>query len=685
MQKMRDRMQWLSLVIIIGLLLQLLLPILPPPTAQAAPPAQEQGSLATVSHAAQLEQALVQLEEAADEDDLKKSLEHLESVWNDLLLADQQIGEELLALDKDLASRGLEVARDRLALLRTEYEDKIELLTAHYDELMKGAQEERQAVQSALESFRSALNANVPVPPTPDLERLPTRSVTKPSQIEHRPALSRATLTTARTQSDVLAVPAQGQSSTLADLASTEDAEITPEIEALAAELGHDPVAIYEYVRNKIAFEPYYGSHKGAQLTLWERSGNDIDTASLLIALLRASGYSARYVQGTVAIDEISARNWVGNASDLNTAGTILATGGVPVSISGDGRLIKEHVWVEVNTSVTLSNRIFLPLMISPKNRVNSADNSNTAVAVDEQVAGSKSDNNNQWVPLDASFKQFEYYEPTNLAGITGFEPEQWIEEVRAVTQIDDKQRSISSLPKVPSSDEPENSDYDREFVDVKAEEAVANMLQYIEANPQLTNADLLGGAYIITETVQTLPDSLPYLIMPDELVSEYSEVPDELRDYVTIELYTRFGNLDISHQASFASLANRRVTISYEAATSADQAAIDSYGGSLLTTPPVVNLVPVLRINGAEVARGSPAGMGRFQTRSLTFTDATGNSNTVQNTVRVGDTFAIGLGYGRSSATAIEASQQRLAAARAALPTNANGDPDVNAPGNMA
>ena len=63
---------------------------------------------------------------------------------------------------------------------------------------------------------------------------------------------------------------------------------------SLPTPAGRDPVSIYAYVRNTIAYEPYYGSRKGALLTLWERSGNDADIASLLIALLHASGYAAR-------------------------------------------------------------------------------------------------------------------------------------------------------------------------------------------------------------------------------------------------------------------------------------------------------------------------------------------------------------------------------------------------------
>ena len=74
--------------------------------------------------------------------------------------------------------------------------------------------------------------------------------------------------------------------------------EITPEIQSLAEGLRNDPLKIYEYVRNYIDYQCYYGSKKGAHLTLMEGSGNDMDQASLLIALLRAAGHTAGYTHG---------------------------------------------------------------------------------------------------------------------------------------------------------------------------------------------------------------------------------------------------------------------------------------------------------------------------------------------------------------------------------------------------
>lgn len=73
------------------------------------------------------------------------------------------------------------------------------------------------------------------------------------------------------------------------DLAETIEVQFTPEIIAKARELGNNHVKIYNWVRNNIEFVPTYGSIHGAHMTLLTKQGNAFDTASLLIALLRAS------------------------------------------------------------------------------------------------------------------------------------------------------------------------------------------------------------------------------------------------------------------------------------------------------------------------------------------------------------------------------------------------------------
>lgn len=69
-------------------------------------------------------------------------------------------------------------------------------------------------------------------------------------------------------------------------------------------DVGCDPVALFEFVRDKVGYESYRGSLRGARGTLWSMAGNALDQASLLNAMLRACGIPSRYVSGTLSVPD---------------------------------------------------------------------------------------------------------------------------------------------------------------------------------------------------------------------------------------------------------------------------------------------------------------------------------------------------------------------------------------------
>jgi RHS repeat-associated protein len=88
--------------------------------------------------------------------------------------------------------------------------------------------------------------------------------------------------------------------------------EVTPEIEALARGLRNDPVKIFEYVHNFIRYEAYFGSKKGAHLTLLEGGGNEHDQCALLVSLLRAAGLNPSYKYGPCTFSFGQMAKWLG-------------------------------------------------------------------------------------------------------------------------------------------------------------------------------------------------------------------------------------------------------------------------------------------------------------------------------------------------------------------------------------
>lgn len=139
---------------------------------------------------------------------------------------------------------------------------------------------------------------------------------------------------------------------------SGEETEITPEIETLARNLKYDPQLIYEHVRNNIEYVPLFGSSKGATATLLDGQGNDFDQTSLLIALMRESGYTANYIYGVIRLNATKITNLLGVDNDANVVGMTIASGGIPatVYVYPNGSLAYvdlDHVWAKVSIGGT--------------------------------------------------------------------------------------------------------------------------------------------------------------------------------------------------------------------------------------------------------------------------------------------------------------------------------------------
>jgi hypothetical protein len=79
------------------------------------------------------------------------------------------------------------------------------------------------------------------------------------------------------------------------------------EVGALAAALGKDPAAAFEFVRDAIGFDPYPGVLRGAAGTLAARAGNAWDRALLLRALLVGSRLRTRFAFATLDRDAAAA------------------------------------------------------------------------------------------------------------------------------------------------------------------------------------------------------------------------------------------------------------------------------------------------------------------------------------------------------------------------------------------
>jgi len=153
---------------------------------------------------------------------------------------------------------------------------------------------------------------------------------------------------------------------------------VSPDIEELARNLQHNPKLIYEFVHNKIDYVPYYGFMKGASRTLVDRAGNDADIASLLVALLRASGYSAGYKYGyqilpTMGTNIYTAAKWFDVEDVASAVYRTMGNNSIPGTNDATWTTL-DRVWVETTVSGTVHQ---LDAAMKPrerKTRMNFAD-----------------------------------------------------------------------------------------------------------------------------------------------------------------------------------------------------------------------------------------------------------------------------------------------------------------------
>ena len=120
--------------------------------------------------------------------------------------------------------------------------------------------------------------------------------------------------------------------------------------------LGEDLCPHYNHLKSKIGYEHYLKSRKNAMDTYASCSGNDLDQASLLVAMLRYIGVEAQYVRGYIYLSEEQALAFT-ETDNITSAICVLSEAGVPVTKNTyDNNVVKlymEHVWVRAHVPYT--------------------------------------------------------------------------------------------------------------------------------------------------------------------------------------------------------------------------------------------------------------------------------------------------------------------------------------------
>ena len=123
----------------------------------------------------------------------------------------------------------------------------------------------------------------------------------------------------------------------------------------LAAGLEHDPEKMFQYVKDEVEYDAYWGSMKGDVRTLLDGRGNGADQARLLAALWDTCGHEYRFVRGNVQLDAMNVKRFLGcetiaGVSNLLDAAYIPWTNTTAYNV--------DHIWLQdKNAAGTWQNR----------------------------------------------------------------------------------------------------------------------------------------------------------------------------------------------------------------------------------------------------------------------------------------------------------------------------------------
>ena len=398
-------------------------------------------------------------------------------------------------------------------------------------------------------------------------------------------------------------------------LASTVDVQITDAIKAKATALDHDPVKIFNWVHNNIEYIPTYGSIQGSAQTLATKRGNSFDTASLLIALLRASNIPARYVYGTVRAPIGEVENWVGGVTSPNSALNLMEQGGIPVTGLAQGGQIKyvrmEHVWVEASVNYIPSR-------------------------------ASKPGPGNTWVPMDASFKQYTYKPGMNLKNAVPFDADAFAQHILDTTTIDQQAGYFQGM--------------DAAYVEQQTQNYDTALKNYLSTSAQnATIGDVIGSRTINPCSQNFLAASLPYAV--GAVGSRMASLSSNLRWEFTIRLADASGNTVAEITSPTPTLAGKTITLFWHFMSKDDA---EAWFDSMPTAPSggytlsglnkmsfpgyLIHLQPQVAIDGKTLATGTGSAMGAQLTITEGYTSPVYGQRFRSKKVTVGEDESIGL-----------------------------------------
>ena len=523
------------------------------------------------------------------------NVERIKAAYERVQASAMLVQDDSTALKAKLAEASLPSSYEsRRASVQAQIDQLLQQLAAGVAGLDSGAQQKTEA----LAALRTALRATAQVQSDPQILRAALMPVRPLSLAARTPTLSPAVRPSYEIDQEVAALPE--------DVADAPEAPLSEEILAKAMALDYDYVRIYEFVRNNIRSEWYAGSVKGALGTLRTGAGNSVDQASLLIAMMRASGAPARYVQGVAELS-VEALAATAGMADPSQVPDMLTKAGIaysPVVQGGRVAMVRvEHHWATVLVPYTNYRGVVLD-------------------------ATGKT-----WLPLDVFYKTLQ-----PKVGNVSF--------VSLSLELPKLMSQFRSAPQ-----EQDFGAYLRSQVDaaLRAQSAAASASYETVTAPGLIKAQTLG----------LLPSTLGFTAVV--VTAESTSLPPTLLTTVRLRLFndaTGGGEAGLDVSLPAYELFNQRATINYIPAELADHRAILLAGGLDLAPAYLYQLRPELRLDGYQYKLGLAPLAGGSTVKFRLDIQTSVQTQTVEQSFLVGAYHAISLGQSGVARSAVRSAR---------------------------
>lgn len=175
--------------------------------------------------------------------------------------------------------------------------------------------------------------------------------------------------------------------------------------------LDNDPAKIFQWVYNNTEWVPSWGETQSPGQILNSGRGSALDISALLVDMLRAAGFNARFVTGQLTTNVDEFMNWAGYFETVSAAQNYVSKNGlITTSLIREGAVVAvrhDHAWVEVE--------------------------------LDYFPSRGKGDGvSDSWIPLDASFKSYTPGESIDISIEAGLTVSNTVDELLSgVSQTD--------------------------------------------------------------------------------------------------------------------------------------------------------------------------------------------------------------------------------------------------------